>query len=89
MGGRRADAADGGEAGAEAVAPPSGFAAREGLHAAIGFPIRNTEFLGVMEFFSLEIRQPDKELLQMMTSITAAMSVLMIGTLSSVGSPTI
>lgn len=44
-------------------------AAREGLHAAVGFPIRNAEFLGVMEFFSREIRQPDKELLEMMTSI--------------------
>src|SRR5205823_11731644 len=46
------------------------IAAREGLHAAVGFPIRNgVEFLGVMEFFSREIRQPDEELLQTMTSI--------------------
>jgi serine phosphatase RsbU (regulator of sigma subunit) len=53
----------------EAFLPRAPVAAREGLHAAVGFPIRNTEFLGVMEFFSQEIRQPDKELLQMMTSI--------------------
>ena len=49
--------------------PQALIVAREGLHAAVGFPIGNAVFLGVMEFFSLEIRQPDKELLQMMTSI--------------------
>jgi serine phosphatase RsbU (regulator of sigma subunit) len=49
--------------------PRASVAAQEGLHAAVGFPIRHAEFLGVMEFFSLEIRQPDTELLQMMTSI--------------------
>lgn len=49
--------------------PPALVPAREGLHAAVGFPIRSAEFLGVMEFFSLKIRQPDNELLQMMTSI--------------------
>ncbi len=49
--------------------PQASVAAREGLHAAVAFPIRNAEFLGVMEFFSLEIRPPDEELLQMMTSI--------------------
>jgi serine phosphatase RsbU (regulator of sigma subunit) len=51
------------------------IAAKEGLHAAVGFPIRNgIGILGVMEFFSLEIRQPDKELLQMMTSIGSHIS---------------
>lgn len=49
--------------------PQASVAAREGLHAAVGFPIRNDEFLGVMEFFSLQIRQPDTKLIQMMTSI--------------------
>ncbi len=53
----------------EAYLPRAPVAVREGLHAAVGFPIRNAEFLGVMEFFSLGIRQPDKELLQLMTSI--------------------
>ena len=51
------------------------IAVREGLHAAVGFPIHNgSEFLGVMEFFSREIRQPDPELLQMMTSIGSHIS---------------
>jgi serine phosphatase RsbU (regulator of sigma subunit) len=51
------------------------FTAEGGLHAAVGFPIRNgTEFLGVMEFFSLEIRKPDEELLQTMTSICSHVS---------------
>ena len=38
--------------------------ARERLHAAFGFPILlGGEVLGVIEFFSREIRQPDQELL--------------------------
>jgi sigma-B regulation protein RsbU (phosphoserine phosphatase) len=49
--------------------PRASVAAQEGLHAAVGFPIRNAEFLGIMEFFSLEIRQPDTDLLQMMVSV--------------------
>jgi PAS domain S-box-containing protein len=44
--------------------------AREVLHAAFGFPILlGGEVLGVMEFFSHEIRQPDQDLLNMMTTI--------------------
>jgi hypothetical protein len=51
------------------------IAAREGLHAAVAFPIPGgIEFLGVMEFFSLEIRQPDEKLLQMMISIGSHIS---------------
>ena len=43
--------------------------AREVLHAAFGFPILlGGEALGVMEFFSREIRQPDQELLDMMAT---------------------
>jgi PAS domain S-box-containing protein len=50
--------------------PRASIAAAEGLHAAFGFPIvLNKEVLGVIEFFSPEIRQPDEELLQMMTAI--------------------
>ena len=46
------------------------IAAREGLHAAFGFPILlGGEVLGVMEFFSHEIRQPDRDLLDMMVTI--------------------
>jgi PAS domain S-box-containing protein len=44
----------------------------EGLHAACGFPIRlNNEVLGVIEFFSHEIRQPNGDLLQMMAGFGA------------------
>jgi serine phosphatase RsbU (regulator of sigma subunit) len=51
------------------------FTAEGSLHAAIGFPIRNgIGFVGVMEFFSLEIRKPDEELLQTMTSICCHVS---------------
>ena len=40
--------------------PRAPVAAREGLHAALGFPILlRGEVLGVMEFFSREIRAPD------------------------------
>ena len=50
--------------------PRAPIANREGLHGAFGFPIvLNDEVLGVFEFFSHEIRQPDKGLLQMMTAI--------------------
>jgi PAS domain S-box-containing protein len=45
-------------------------AAREGLHAAFGSPILlSGEVLGVLEFFSREIRQPDQDLLNMMAII--------------------
>jgi hypothetical protein len=44
-------------------------AARERLHAAFGFPILlGGEVLGVIEFFSREIRQPDQELLEMLAT---------------------
>jgi PAS domain S-box-containing protein len=50
--------------------PRAPYAAKEGLHAAFGFPIaRGGEILGTLEFFSHEIRQPDEELLDLMTSI--------------------
>src|SRR5207247_6622399 len=49
--------------------PRAAIAEREGLHAAFGFPISHgREVLGVMEFFSCEIREPDEDLLQMLTS---------------------
>jgi PAS domain S-box-containing protein len=45
-------------------------AAREGLHAALAFPILlGTDVLGVIDFFSHEIRQPDQELLNMMAAL--------------------
>ena len=50
--------------------PRAPAAAREGLHGAVGFPIvLAREILGVMEFFSHEIRQPDDELLKLMATI--------------------
>ena len=45
-------------------------AARAGLHSAFGFPIlAGTQPLGVMEFYSREIKQPDQALLQMVRAI--------------------
>jgi PAS domain S-box-containing protein len=50
--------------------PRAPIAAQEGLHAAFGFPILLGEnFLGVVEFFSYHIREPDADLLEMMTTI--------------------
>lgn len=45
-------------------------AAGAGLHSAFGFPIlAGTQPLGVMEFYSREIKQPDEALLQMVRAI--------------------
>jgi PAS domain S-box-containing protein len=50
--------------------PRAAIAAREGLHAAFGFPILlGGDVLGVIEFFSHEIRQLDQDLLNMMATI--------------------
>ena len=50
--------------------PRAPIAEREGLHAAFGFPILlGGEVLGVIEFFSREIGQPDRELLNMLATI--------------------
>lgn len=50
--------------------PRAPVAAKAGLHGAIGFPILlGQEVLGVLEFFSREVREPDGELVQMMTEI--------------------
>ena len=50
--------------------PRAPVAAREGLHAAFGFPILlRDNVVGVMEFFSREIRPPDDALLAMLTSV--------------------
>ena len=46
------------------------FANHVGLHAALGFPIvGRAETIGVMEFFSREIREPDEYLLSMLTAV--------------------
>jgi len=45
--------------------PRASSACLEGLHSAFGFPIRlDKEVLGVIEFFSHEIRKPNLELLR-------------------------
>jgi len=50
--------------------PRASIAAKEGLHAAFGFPILlGAEVLGVLEFFSHETQQPDRRLLEMMSAI--------------------
>jgi len=50
--------------------PRASIAAKEGLHAAFGFPILlGAEVLGVLEFFSHEIQKPDRRLLEMMSAI--------------------
>jgi len=50
--------------------PRAPAAARENLHAAFGFPVLlGRHVLGVMEFFSREIREPDEELLTMLDTI--------------------
>ncbi len=50
--------------------PRAQAAANAQLHGAFGVPIRSgRRILGVMEFFSREIRQPDEPLLQMMADI--------------------
>jgi PAS domain S-box-containing protein len=50
--------------------PRAPVAAAVGLHAAFGFPITiHGDVIGVMEFFSQEIREPDTQLLDMFGSI--------------------
>jgi PAS domain S-box-containing protein/excisionase family DNA binding protein len=50
--------------------PRARAADREGLHGAVGFPVTiKGEVLGVLEFFSPEIRQPDQDMIEMMTTV--------------------
>src|SRR5262245_38484977 len=52
--------------------PRANIALRDGLHAAFALPILGRgSLVGVMEFFSREIRQPDEELLQMLSIVGA------------------
>ncbi len=52
--------------------PRAPFAIEEGLHAGFGFPLTlGGQLLGVMEFFSRRIREPDGPLLDLMTSVGA------------------
>ena len=50
--------------------PRAPLAERAGLRAGFGFPIQlGNEVIGVIEFFSQEIRQPDNELIEMIVSV--------------------
>ena len=50
--------------------PRAPFAAQAGLHGAFGFPIvMGGEFLGVIEFFSHEIVEPDVDIIQMVAAL--------------------
>ena len=50
--------------------PRAQVAKRDGLHSAFGFPIRiGLNVMGMIEFFSREIRKPEDELLEMFDSI--------------------
>src|SRR5690349_13917044 len=50
--------------------PRAAIAHQLGVHSSFGFPIRlGDQILGVMEFFSREIRPPDEALLDMMATI--------------------
>jgi PAS domain S-box-containing protein len=50
--------------------PRAPFAARAGLHAAFGFPIKlQAEVYGTLEFFSHEILEPDNDLLQLFDAV--------------------
>ena len=50
--------------------PRAPFAGKAGLRSAFGFPILlGGEVLGVLEFFSHEIRKPDSKLLEMLSAI--------------------
>ena len=50
--------------------PRAQVATREGLHASFGFPVLlRGDVQAVLEFFSREIREPDDELLSMLTAV--------------------
>ena len=55
--------------------PRGPVAAKEGLHGAFGFPITfNGIIIGVMEFFTCSIQQPDEMLLTVMESVGSQIS---------------
>jgi PAS domain S-box-containing protein len=50
--------------------PRAKIAAADGLHGALGFPIvLGDQVLGVIEFFSREIQEPDEELLELLATV--------------------
>ena len=65
------------------VVPDTNFprhvvAQKEGLHGAFGFPIQaGNKVLGIIEFFSHDVKQPDDDLLNMMSSIGKQIGLFM------------
>jgi len=58
--------------------PRAAVARREGLHAAFALPLLiQGQVVGVMEFFSREIREPDEDLLGMLTRVGAQIGQFM------------
>ena len=58
--------------------PRAPVATKEGLHAGIGFPIKlGDEVVGVMECFSHEIEEPDKDFLEMAGNIGSQLGQFM------------
>jgi signal transduction histidine kinase/integral membrane sensor domain MASE1/CheY-like chemotaxis protein len=63
--------------------PRAPIARREGLHSAFGFPISvGGQFLGLMEFFSREIRRPDEALLQLFAIVGSQIGQFIVRTRS-------
>ena len=60
--------------------PRGPIAAEEGLHGAFAAPIAvGEEFLGVIEFYSGEVREPDPDLLEMMATLGGQVGALREG----------
>ena len=58
--------------------PRASIASREGLHGAFALPILvQRQVVGVMEFFSREIREPEEGLLRMLTQVGAQIGQFM------------
>jgi PAS domain S-box-containing protein len=58
--------------------PRAPIAVREGFHAALAVPIRfGEQVIGIFEFFSGEIRQPDPDLLKMLETIGSQLGLFM------------
>jgi PAS domain S-box-containing protein len=56
--------------GAQEGLPRARVAAAEGLHGALAMPLAAGErFLGALEFFSAQVKEPDLDLIEMMTTI--------------------
>ncbi|HKB37115.1 MAG TPA: PAS domain S-box protein, partial [Gemmataceae bacterium] len=62
----------------DASFPRREVALREGLHGAFGFPaLLGKEVVGVVEFFSHEVREPDEDLLEMVGTVGGQIGLFM------------